>query len=154
MNERRSAATSLALVLLVHCGSPSGAADEAAPFLGDWVYGSGAATVTCTGQPEMTFPLAGGKVSLARGMGADLQGTDPTGCMLQYDVRGDVATLTPGQSCAPPAQGGTQAFSSGTLTLSADGMTLAAADVGTFTPTGTAAACPATLSGTLARSRP
>jgi hypothetical protein len=139
-------------LLVVTSSFGCGGANHTIQFVGSWTYAQGSTvSVACPGQTPMTIALGGGMVRLSRLDDNSLQGSDPSGCILRYDVQGATATLLPNQSCSPPGGGGTQAFTTGSLTLSAEGHTIAVADSGSFTPNGTTTGCTATLAGQLTR---
>jgi Adenomatosis polyposis coli down-regulated 1 len=123
---------------------------EPAAYAGTWHYRTGAAQVTCPGAPAQSFELGGAAVTVdAPTAAGTVVAHDASGCALTYAPMGIAAVLAPGQSCKTPA--GTQAFARGWLLAAPDGATALAHDDGSFTPAGKPDACPATVSGTLAR---
>ncbi len=109
-------------------GGASGGTQTGAGFVGDWVYAAGQTTRTCPGQAGTNAP-PDGALSIAAGASAtELVVTEPGACALRFTLAGPKATASSGQTCAgSDGAGGQITFAklAWTLTLSADGQTLA-----------------------------
>lgn len=136
----------LTLLAIGGCGG----SNDAAKFVGTWVYPSTAtASLTC-GTSTMPVSLSGNTESFVESDGG-LVKTDAQGCTgLEFSVSGDVASLDgAGQSCTE----GTASFapSAYTFTLGADDATVTAA-VGSATYTAPGmSACTVTASNVLTK---
>jgi hypothetical protein len=113
----------------------TGAAGTAGPagtagLIGLWTYSAGTTTRTCPGEAGTDAPPEG-DLSIAAGASTgELVVTEPGACVLRFSLAGSTATAAAGQTCAgPDGAGGLITFTklAWTLTLSADGQTLAEA---------------------------
>jgi hypothetical protein len=124
----------------------------AAGFVGTWSR-SGMQTVSCpTGT---TMSNITGDVVIALGSGSNtIVLTQPDGCMTTYSISGDVATATPGQSCSITTEAGiaeTITVTSHTLTLAANGQTLASQGGDTIDKTAAGVTCTGMSSATFTK---
>jgi hypothetical protein len=93
-----SRASLFALVLFAGgCGDDAKPSSNPELFLGTWMVTSGMARATCTGFAPMQS-LAGASVQLTAGDDAPLM-ANVRGCMLKFDIAGNVATARPNQTC-------------------------------------------------------
>jgi hypothetical protein len=79
------------------CGDDDTPSNNPELFLGTWMVTSGMAKATCTGFAPMQS-LAGASVQLTAGDDAPLM-ANVRGCMLKFDIAGNVATARPNQTC-------------------------------------------------------
>jgi hypothetical protein len=99
-------------------GDGSSQESDTSKFIGKWTYQAGSAIVLqCPGAPAQTIDLSKvppadqpGFFTFSAGSGEVLDEVDARGCHYTWDVSGDVATATPGQSCStfPDGKGGSQ----------------------------------------------
>jgi hypothetical protein len=144
----------LALTAVIGCGG-DGESSDPSKFIGTWEVNAGTAKVMCGGGITLPDqPLAGGKVTLAMGSDSPLVAT-VLGCMIKFDVKGNVATARPGQNCMTTLDIGTMTISaaltvtSATFTLSGDTGTLSQA--GSAQPSSFPLGCPYQITATAAK---
>jgi hypothetical protein len=116
-----------ALLAFLGGGAASGAGGG---ISGTWAYAAGSTTRTCPGEVGTDAPPEGNLVLTAGSAPSEIAVIEPGACTLRFSRAGNVATVVAGQTCAgPDGAGGTITFSkmTWTLTLSADGQTLAEA---------------------------
>jgi hypothetical protein len=135
-------------------GGVSGPAPQA--FVGTWAR---AVTLSLTCSGTTTQVQLGGNVTIAVNPGGTtIAATAPNGCVANYTIVGSVASEQPGETCTGSFgdAGATLAVtdSTHTLTLSADGKTLAESGNGTAVKTladGTTDQCTDTSTGTFTK---
>jgi hypothetical protein len=130
-------------------GGAGGGTSGAAAFVGTWAR-SGTQTVTCNGNIT-TNNITGDLVIALDAMSGVIDGTPPDGCVTKYTVSSNVATANSGQSCSITTDAGVAEVittNSRTLTLSADGTTLAVSGSETIDKTATQVMCSAMSTGT------
>jgi hypothetical protein len=150
----------LALVL-VGCSSSSssGTAPAAAqPFVGTWAR-SGTSTSSCPGQQPTSSDITGTLTIALGATGDTFNATESIhSCVSSYTVAGNVATEGAGQACnflGPKGQQETSSANNHTLTLSADGKSLALSSTGTLVigglDGGPSTTCSTTAQGTFTK---
>lgn len=83
----------------------SDGSSSAAAFLGEWDYDSGQAVLACPSATALTQDLAGTFLTFEAGSGgAPLSLTSPD-CTLRFGIKGQIASVLPGQSCMNPVAG-------------------------------------------------
>jgi hypothetical protein len=106
----------LSVILFAVAATACGSSDSTAEFIGTWTYSPGATeTVTCNGGNPSTESVTG-SLTIAAGVSDPLAVTSGS-CTLTFDVSGDVATVTTGQSCSSTGSGTTAVTTFSTLTL-------------------------------------
>jgi hypothetical protein len=131
-------------------GGDSGGTKNLANFQGATWNGQLTSTVTCPGSAPQTS-ASGYAVVFSPGTGADLQYASQAGCIFQFNVSGNTASLSNAPvSCSTNANGTnvTLAWTTYTVTTS-DGHSLNISGAGTGTALGQT--CPFTQTGSAAR---
>ena len=151
----RRAAILLAMALAASCGGAmvdAGGTKDLSKFTGAAWSGSLTTTVTCAGPVAPLVQTDPATFSLSAGSDADLQFTNPQGCLFKFNVIGDTAALANGPvPCQMTVDGFSVAATVATFTLTtSDGKSLAVNAKGTGSAGGLPT-CPATVAGTLTR---
>jgi hypothetical protein len=140
-------------------GDGASRGSDTSKFIGTWTYQDGSAIVLqCPGAPAQTIDLSKvppadkpGFFTFSAGSGEVIDEVDARGCQYTWDVSGDVATASPGQSCSnfPDGKGGSQLvyLQSGTKSTSYGALIVVDVQFTTATP-----GCTATVVGTAVKS--
>lgn len=110
----------LLVVGLQACGGPgsTGAAD----FVGTWLASSGTISIACSNGQTSSAPVTD-TITIAPAIaGAGVVETDAT-CVTSYELAGDVATASPGQTCTDPSTPGVVMEVDAETFTTADGVT-------------------------------
>jgi hypothetical protein len=145
-----------------HCAEPVPACNTtsgvcASRFVGSWRYVSGTDTFACPGSETETEPV-GGTVTIEEGLAGRVEVdrslvVDSRRCMLEFNVVGDTATLTP-KSCSevvPPTDLRRIMNFTSWVMKSSDGQTMTLSESHTIMLSGDPLTCTSSVEGTLER---